>query len=156
MCIRDSLIYPSNVDIEESLKEGESSNKWLPSISSTRLHHYLPQSRRASRPRNPRIFRSVSPSCRENQKTPDNGCHGSSCRCYRIPAWSCLSEKDGDHLDEKYHRHCLCHPCRSRPDHNLHNLSPDHRSWIIYRLSLIHIWRCRRLLTCRSRWSPYH
>ena len=24
------------------------------------------------------------------------------------------------------------------------------------RLSLIHIWRCRRLLTCRSRWSPYH
>ena len=23
-------------------------------------------------------------------------------------------------------------------------------------LSLIHIWRCRRLLTCRSRWSPYH
>ena len=21
---------------------------------------------------------------------------------------------------------------------------------------LIHIWRCRRLLTCRSRWSPYH
>ena len=22
-------------------------------------------------------------------------------------------------------------------------------------LSLIHIWRCRRLLTCRSRWSPY-
>ena len=26
----------------------------------------------------------------------------------------------------------------------------------IYSLSLIHIWRCRRLLTCRSRWSPYH
>ena len=26
----------------------------------------------------------------------------------------------------------------------------------IYYLSLIHIWRCRRLLTCRSRWSPYH
>eukprot|EP00826_Nyctotherus_ovalis_P049846 TRINITY_DN6051_c0_g1_i2.p1 TRINITY_DN6051_c0_g1~~TRINITY_DN6051_c0_g1_i2.p1 ORF type:complete len:135 (+),score=25.05 TRINITY_DN6051_c0_g1_i2:127-531(+) len=24
------------------------------------------------------------------------------------------------------------------------------------RLSLIHICRCRRLLTCRSRWSPYH
>ena len=23
-------------------------------------------------------------------------------------------------------------------------------------LSLIHIWRCRRLLTCRSRWSPDH
>ena len=25
-----------------------------------------------------------------------------------------------------------------------------------FNLSLIHIWRCRRLLTCRSRWSPYH
>ena len=24
------------------------------------------------------------------------------------------------------------------------------------RLSLIHIWRCRRRLRCRSRWSPYH
>ena len=23
-------------------------------------------------------------------------------------------------------------------------------------LSLIHIWRCRRLYSCRSRWSPYH
>ena len=23
-------------------------------------------------------------------------------------------------------------------------------------LSLIHIWRCRRLNACRSRWSPYH
>ena len=23
-------------------------------------------------------------------------------------------------------------------------------------LSLIHIWRCRRRLRCRSRWSPYH
>ena len=28
--------------------------------------------------------------------------------------------------------------------------------WPNQRLSLIHIWRCRRLLTCRSRWSPYH
>ena len=24
------------------------------------------------------------------------------------------------------------------------------------RLSLIHIWRCRRIERCRSRWSPYH
>ena len=29
-------------------------------------------------------------------------------------------------------------------------------SFFISSLSLIHIWRCRRLLTCRSRWSPYH
>ena len=27
---------------------------------------------------------------------------------------------------------------------------------VALRLSLIHIWRCRRKLTCRSRWSPYH
>ena len=26
----------------------------------------------------------------------------------------------------------------------------------IYILSLIHIWRCRRIERCRSRWSPYH
>ena len=29
----------------------------------------------------------------------------------------------------------------------------NHPKW---HLSLIHIWRCRRLLTSRSRWSPYH
>ena len=28
--------------------------------------------------------------------------------------------------------------------------------WADLALSLIHIWRCRRLLRCRSRWSPYH
>ena len=27
---------------------------------------------------------------------------------------------------------------------------------LIKRLSLIHIWRCRRYSLCRSRWSPYH
>ena len=26
----------------------------------------------------------------------------------------------------------------------------------VCRLSLIHIWRCRRYSLCRSRWSPYH
>ena len=26
----------------------------------------------------------------------------------------------------------------------------------LYPLSLIHIWRCRRIERCRSRWSPYH
>ena len=32
------------------------------------------------------------------------------------------------------------------------------RSLAIYiqKLSLIHIWRCRRIERCRSRWSPYH
>ena len=27
---------------------------------------------------------------------------------------------------------------------------------ILQYLSLIHIWRCRRIERCRSRWSPYH
>ena len=26
----------------------------------------------------------------------------------------------------------------------------------VHKLSLIHIWRCRRSTLCRSRWSPYH
>ena len=29
-------------------------------------------------------------------------------------------------------------------------------SLLLMRLSLIHIWRCRRYSLCRSRWSPYH
>ena len=28
--------------------------------------------------------------------------------------------------------------------------------WHHLSLSLIHIWRCRRIERCRSRWSPYH
>ena len=32
-----------------------------------------------------------------------------------------------------------------------------HKSYShLYYLSLIHIWRCRRIERCRSRWSPYH
>ena len=27
---------------------------------------------------------------------------------------------------------------------------------LVFDLSLIHIWRCRRYAVCRSRWSPYH
>ena len=30
------------------------------------------------------------------------------------------------------------------------------RCHLARRLSLIHIWRCRRSYACRSRWSPYH
>ena len=35
-------------------------------------------------------------------------------------------------------------------------LKDDGTVWLNLGLSLIHICRCRRLLTCRSRWSPYH
>ena len=30
------------------------------------------------------------------------------------------------------------------------------KDWLALLLSLIHIWRCRRDVLCRSRWSPYH
>ena len=38
------------------------------------------------------------------------------------------------------------------------NLSNAKNSaWFVFlMLSLIHIWRCRRIERCRSRWSPYH
>ena len=32
----------------------------------------------------------------------------------------------------------------------------DIQKAILLTLSLIHIWRCRRIERCRSRWSPYH
>ena len=35
-------------------------------------------------------------------------------------------------------------------------LGPDQDSTEGILLSLIHIWRCRRDVLCRSRWSPYH
>ena len=33
---------------------------------------------------------------------------------------------------------------------------PGKKRNLVQRLSLIHIWRCRRIERCRSRWSPYH
>ena len=39
--------------------------------------------------------------------------------------------------------------------HRLHILQ-DHCWSGSNNLSLIHIWRCRRIERCRSRWSPYH
>ena len=49
--------------------------------------------------------------------------------------------------------------CRKRgnwdlPTYRCHSFRS---TWAIYSmLSLIHIWRCRRIERCRSRWSPYH
>ena len=37
----------------------------------------------------------------------------------------------------------------------LSSLSPTCSNTCLH-LSLIHIWRCRRIERCRSRWSPYH
>ena len=64
----------------------------------------------------------------------------------------------------------------SQPSHtceSLQNSFADHNGWskpamplhrhenccqpaAAINLSLIHIWRCRRIERCRSRWSPYH
>ena len=41
--------------------------------------------------------------------------------------------------------------------HNSHTLlKGNFKLWYTQYLSLIHIWRCRRIERCRSRWSPYH
>ena len=49
------------------------------------------------------------------------------------------------HLDEYYSN--LVTSSSSNPRHLWHTVN---------KLSLIHIWRCRRSTLCRSRWSPYH
>eukprot|EP00826_Nyctotherus_ovalis_P021220 TRINITY_DN1680_c0_g1_i15.p2 TRINITY_DN1680_c0_g1~~TRINITY_DN1680_c0_g1_i15.p2 ORF type:complete len:110 (+),score=31.34 TRINITY_DN1680_c0_g1_i15:102-431(+) len=43
---------------------------------------------------------------------------------------------------------------RRRAESELDELKTMMRTW--YKLSLIHICRCRRSTLCRSRWSPYH
>eukprot|EP00826_Nyctotherus_ovalis_P058963 TRINITY_DN8157_c0_g1_i2.p1 TRINITY_DN8157_c0_g1~~TRINITY_DN8157_c0_g1_i2.p1 ORF type:complete len:168 (-),score=25.96 TRINITY_DN8157_c0_g1_i2:38-541(-) len=65
-----------------------------------------------------------------------------------------------------YHKVCPFSPVGSRHlgcrHHHVHPIGRE--SSIVCKecydkelhLSLIHICRCRRLLTCRSRWSPYH
>ena len=48
----------------------------------------------------------------------------------------------------------------SQEDQNLQTSinfqSKREKEMILPNLSLIHIWRCRRIERCRSRWSPYH
>ena len=44
---------------------------------------------------------------------------------------------------------------RPRRNHVCKLLSWNFQGLRFY-LSLIHIWRCRRIERCRSRWSPYH
>ena len=43
---------------------------------------------------------------------------------------------------------------------NIHKCNPSvadqTQIFTVQDLSLIHIWRCRRIERCRSRWSPYH
>ena len=59
--------------------------------------------------------------------------------------------KDKNHLESRLH-------CRQT--HHCQYLATEmvrsQRHRLHYLLSLIHIWRCRRIERCRSRWSPYH
>ena len=43
------------------------------------------------------------------------------------------------------------HRCRCNRTHHIPTSTQ-----LLHMLSLIHIWRCRRIERCRSRWSPYH
>ena len=68
-----------------------------------------------------------------------------------------------DWMHEYVTKHCLLLWCHSGlfVDENLPISISDFHAWqtvfaVIVRLSLIHIWRCRRIERCRSRWSPYH
>ena len=44
----------------------------------------------------------------------------------------------------------------AQPGYYEFSRSKGQRSRSQRNLSLIHIWRCRRIERCRSRWSPYH
>ena len=56
----------------------------------------------------------------------------------------------------------FCHGYWLQPDRWRHdrilsgNFRHSKRQTTEQNLSLIHIWRCRRIERCRSRWSPYH
>ena len=60
------------------------------------------------------------------------------------------------------HVTCLCTTCSFRHKQHSRHLSqyhlqlPTQTTLTSPVLSLIHIWRCRRITGCRSRWSPYH
>ena len=45
---------------------------------------------------------------------------------------------------------------RSKKEDQLKSFIEMKQRWWARLLSLIHIWRCRRIERCRSRWSPYH
>ena len=54
-------------------------------------------------------------------------------------------------------RHHDLHPHAYADDMQIYGFcDPPDTNALSERLSLIHIWRCRRSTLCRSRWSPYH
>ena len=68
------------------------------------------------------------------------------CLCYLddIIIFADSPEQLIERLDNVFNR--LCH----------NGLKAKPSKCVLFKLSLIHIWRCRRIERCRSRWSPYH
>ena len=66
-----------------------------------------------------------------------------------------------DNEDADVIKHCMnstnSTSCSLTYEHVYKSLTKNENSFnISHALSLIHIWRCRRIERCRSRWSPYH
>ena len=66
-----------------------------------------------------------------------------------------LSPQVSDLLYKHYHFHA-CFLQFHMQTTCIHPRAIETDQKTVYDLSLIHIWRCRRRLRCRSRWSPYH
>ena len=73
-------------------------------------------------------------------------------RCAPHEKWSHINFQDSWAIQRET---WVRNASRERHQANLKKLSKfSYR--LSLRLSLIHIWRCRRSTLCRSRWSPYH
>ena len=75
-----------------------------------------------------------------------------------------MQQKQCDIMPQKSKRNWFLHriPHHARPTVsilsllNMFHYNSAAQCHIMLCLSLIHIWRCRRIERCRSRWSPYH
>ena len=74
---------------------------------------------------------------------------------YRLPD-NCKTNEGKEHPDREDQFLYLYKKATSFPWEKPSIISVDTKKKAGIGLSLIHIWRCRRRLRCRSRWSPYH
>ena len=72
--------------------------------------------------------------------------------------WSALSHTScAEYIDDEVVLKLTTHDCFYWPRQEVSQFLYDASIYrTILLLSLIHIWRCRRIERCRSRWSPYH
>ena len=82
-------------------------------------------------------------------------------KCAKCGAWSREDRQQGGlgaERERERERDLTFNPSLPRRSHQGKENS-SHCEWnsaSLFKLSLIHIWRCRRDVLCRSRWSPYH